>query len=667
MRRNTLAAVWVALTLAGMAAARNRGVIDTSESPHVRMRTMDLDAVAWTGGFWADRFNLVSETGLPRLWEVMQDPKNSANFVNLKLAAGITQGKFHGNHWGDGDVYKAVETMAAVYSRTRDPKLNALMDEAISVIAKAQSPDGYIGTHTQVGPQKRWDNLRLHELYNMGHLITAAVVHHRVTGKDTFLKIAVKTADYLYTVFKPRPRELAHFCFNPSQIMGVVELYRVTRNPNYLDLGTIFVNMRGSQPGGTDQNQQRIPLRKETDAVGHSVTGPYLWAGAADVYAENGDKTLLTALERLWLDVTERKMYITGGIAATNNGTSMRNDPIHEAFGLAYQLPNRIAYNETCASLAMAMWGWRMLGITSDVRYADVVEQTLYNSAFAGWGLNGKSYCYTNPLRRYGKEDRLMHNDSLERWESTTEPGASNCYCCPPNITRTVAEFAGWAYSWSDDAVWVNFYGANKLKTNLPKGAVELVQATEYPWEGKVKFTIRQLPASFRLMLRIPGWSRNPSLRVNGKAVPADLKPQTYAEVRRTWAAGDVVELDLGMQAQLVEAHPKVEEVRNQLAVTRGPLVYCVEFTDLPAGVSIADLRISKDAKLNPRHTSDLLRGVTVVETEARVVPSGEWSGTLYRPVSKAMSRTIPLRLIPYFAWNNRGIPQMTVWIPLAP
>ena len=491
--KKMLTCLLAGFTLAGPAAARNRGVIDTSESPHAKLRSVDLEAVNWTGGFWGQRFNLVREAGLPRMWEVMQDSRNAANMVNLRLAAGLAEGKFHGNDWSDGDVYKAIETMAAVWLRTRDAKLDELMDESIAVIAKAQTPEGYIGSHTQLGVKKRWGALNYHELYNMGHLITAACVHHRITGKDNFLKIAKKAADNLYTVFQPRPKELAHFCFNPSQIMAVVELYRITRDPKYLELGGIFVDMRGSRPGGTDVNQTRVPLRRETEAVGHSVVGPYLWAGAADVYAETGEKALLTALERIWDDAVYRKMYVTGGIAAIHFGVSFRRDRVHEAFGLEYELPNRTAYNETCASLAHAMWGWRMLGITGNARYADVVEQVLYNAALAGWGADGKSYCYTNPLRRFGKEDRLLSQDSLERWQATFDPGAPFCYCCPPNMTRTVAEFAGWAYSWSGRALWVNFYGANTLKTALPDGTrIDLKQETAYPWDGKIKLTVNQ-------------------------------------------------------------------------------------------------------------------------------------------------------------------------------
>jgi len=648
-------------------AGGDRAVIDTSRSPHVTVRTFDLDAVQWTKGFWGDRFQTVAEKSTPELWKTIHDLGNSANLVNLKIAAGLDKRQFQGNDWGDGDVYKVVETMAAVWLRTKNPELDRQMDEAIAIIAKAQTPEGYIGSQTQVGGKKRWGNPHTHELYNMGHLITAAVVHKRITGKDNFLQIAVRTADYLYAIFKPGPPELAHFCFNPSQVMGLVELYRQTGDPKHLDLANIFTLMRGSRPGGTDQNQARVPLRAETDAVGHSVTGPYLWAGAADVYAETGEKELWTALVRLWEDVSYRKMYVTGGIAAINNGVSFRRDPVHEAFGFRYQLPNSIAYNETCANIAHAMWSWRMLGISGEARYADVVEQVLYNTFLSGWGLDGTTYCYANVLRRDGKEDRLLRNDSWERWPSTTTPGAPHCFCCPPNVARTVAELAGWAYGWADDAVWVHFYGSNTLKAKLPKGAViDLAQQTDYPWQGLVKITFNQdTGREVALRLRIPGWAETAALKVNGSAAGAAAKPGSYAEVKRAWKKGDTIELTLPMEPRLLEANPKVEEARNQVAVARGPVVYALESFDLPAGIRPMDIALPATAKLTPRHDASLLGGVTVLEGEGRLISQGDWSMQLYRPVKPGKPESVKLKLIPYYAWNNRGVPYMSVWLPL--
>jgi DUF1680 family protein len=297
-----------------------------------------------------------------------------------------------------------------------------------------------------------------------------------------------------------------------------------------------------------------------------------------------------------------------------------------------------------------------------------MVEQVVYNAALSGWGLDGKSYCYTNPLSRNGKEDRLLSQDSLSRWQSTNEPGAPFCYCCPPNMTRTVAEFAGWAYSWSDKAVWVNFYGANSLKTTLPgRTRIDLAQETAYPWQGIIKIKVNQtIDGDFALMLRIPNWAQNPKLAVNGKPDGTALRPGTYAEVRRHWSAGDKLELDLGMEVRLIEANPKVEEARNQVAVARGPLVYCLESADLPVDIKLDEVSIPLAARFTPRYDARLLKGVTVLEGDALTTAGGEWAGQLYRSIRPGTSKNFKLRLIPYYAWGNRGLPYMTVWLPLA-
>jgi len=398
--------------------------------------------------------------------------------------------------------------------------------------------------------------------------------------------------------------------------------------------------------------------------VGHSVTGPYLWAGATDVYAETGEKALLDALERLWKDVVERKMYVNGGIAALHHGTSFRRDPVHEAFGLPYQFPHRTAYNETCANIAQAMWSWRMLGVTGDPKYADVIELIFHNTLLSAWGLDGKTYCYTNPLRRYGKEDPLMSQDSWERWPATTTPGAPFCYCCPPSVTRTVASSAAWAYSVSDRNVWANLYGSNAFDSAVPRaGRVKLTQDTDYPWDGRIKISV-QSAGDFTLNLRIPAWAEGAAVRVNGQAGPA-AKPGAYAAVARTWRPGDHVELTLPMKARFVEANPKAEELRNQVAVMRGPVLYALESPDLPAEVRISEVALPLDVKFKPRYDAQLLRGVTVLEGQAVRLREGSWTGALYRTVKKTTPEKINVKLIPYYAWDNRGIPYMTVWMPL--
>jgi len=480
--------------------------------------------------------------------------------------------------------------------------------------------------------------------------------------------------DYLYKVFSPRPKELAHFGFNPSNIMGAVDLYRVTGDRKYLELASIFVDMRGSRPGGSHQNQDAVPLRKEREAVGHCVTATYLWCGAADVYAETGDRTLLDALLRLWTDVTTRKMYVTGGTAVFHNGLVFRQDlrwprePVHEAFGPPYQLPNRTAYNETCANIGNAMWNWRLLNLTGEARFADVMERVLYNSMLSGIGLKGTDFFYTNPLRRCGPEVPLLHNDSPTRWPDTTPASPVHCFCCPPNVARTLAKLHRWAYSLGDQSVWVNLYGSNVLDTTLPDGSrVRLEQTTDYPWDGHVTLVVRQAPSKpLSLKLRIPGWTSRAELRLNGQPLKVDLKPGRYAEIRRRWTPGDRLDLNLSLDVVFVQANPLVEEARGQVAVMRGPVVYCLESPDLPEDVSVDDVAVVPSGKWSAQWQPDLLGGVVVVEGDAVVVPHVDWKQRLYARYDPTVPpRRIRVRLIPYYAWANRGRSEMTVWLPV--
>ena len=668
----SLVTAWLLVgTLNGFAGGKE--IINVSASPHVKFRTIGLDDARWTSGFWADRWEMDRRVTIPTMKQVMELPDNSATFHNLRVAAGELKGKFVGNNWSDGDCYKWIEAAASVYSLNQDPELDRQMDEAIAVIAKAQAPDGYISTQIQLTDKGRWTNLSHHELYNMGHLITAACIHHRVTGKKNFLNIARKAADYLYTVFEPRPKALAHFCTNPANIMGVAELYRTTGDQKYLRLADIFVTMRGSQPGGSDENQAQISLRREKEAVGHAVKAAYLWCGAADVCAETGERALFDALEGLWNDVTSCKMYITGGTAALHHGEShgvklkRRHTHVHEAFGAPYQLPNRMAYNETCANIANAMWSWRMLLLTGEAKYADVMERVFYNSMLSAIGLDGKSYFYTNPLRRCGEDVPIVGQDSRVRFLNTTPASPPvDCFCCPSNLARTIAQLHTYAYGMSPDTVWIHLYGAGRLDTQLPGGdAIQLTQTTDYPWDGKISIRIGKAPAkAMALRLRIPGWVEQPVMKINGQVSGEALKPGSYSEIRRGWKTGDVVELELPMPAVLMESHPLVEETRNQVALMRGPLVYCLEDKDLPPGIAIENVRIDRDAKWTVRHEANLLHGVTVLETQARAVAQTKDATALYRRVPTVKDDGFLLRLIPYYAWCNRGVSEMTVWLP---
>ncbi|MGB2821791.1 MAG: beta-L-arabinofuranosidase domain-containing protein, partial [Phycisphaerae bacterium] len=468
------------------------------------------------------------------------------------------------------------------------------------------------------------------------------------------------------------------FGWNPSNIMGLADLYRATRDARYLELAGIFVDMRGSAPGGSDLTQDHVPLREETMAVGHCVCATYLYCGAADVYAETGEKALLDALERIWRDMTAGRMYITGAIGSFRNGKSPRGDSVHEAFGAAWELPSRTAYNETCSNIGNAMWSRRMLAVTGDAKYADLMERVLYNSMLSAVGVDGKGYFYCNPLSWDGSASGpSMHHTAL-RWS------IHRCFCCPPQVARTIAKLHGWAYGVSDEGVWVNLYGGSALETaGAGGGRLKLVQQTDYPWDGRVRITLEPArPSEFAVMLRIPGWAKGAGVKINGRPVDAEVRPGTYLPLRRKWSAGDAIELDLPMKVRLMEAHPSAKELRGKVAVMRGPVVYCLESPDLPEGVALDEVAIPPGIELTPRYQKGLLGGVTVLRGQAlgagarspRAAPAAKagWNGVLYRELNVAKGgrppegRKVGITLIPYYAWANRGISHMSVGLPLA-
>lgn len=683
----------IASTTSKAAPGRDFGVLKNEASPFAKLRSADLGRVRWTEGFWAERFKQCRDVTLPHQWRLLSDPKSGHALTNLRIAAGLEQGGFAGTLWHDEWVYKWLEAAASIYASESSRDLDRRMDEAIAIIAKAQQPDGYTASQITARGWPRFQNINHHELYVIGHLLTAACLHHRVTGKTNFLAVACKTGDFLHRTFKAGDPALAHFDVNPSQIMGLVELYRTTGERRYLETANVFINNRGSRPqkgntpfpegGGTDLNQDRIPLRKETEVVGHAVFYTYLYAGACDAYMETGDRTLLEAVERLWRDLTEKKTYVHGGVSALHKGLSLRwaqpkaveggsaqpvggwtrsSDEVHEAVGAEFDLPNASAYNETCGQIGNFMWNWRMLAINGQARHADVMERGLYNSILAGIGLDGASWFYTNPLRWHGRDHKLLSQDAAQRFQ----PGLKHI-CCPSNLLRTVAEAHGYVYSVSDEGLWVHFYGGNLFRGQLRDGSpVTLGQVTDYPWDGTVRLKVFAAPPQpFALRLRIPEWAAKAGLQLNGKPIKESVKPGTYATLRRTWSQGDEIVLTLPMEPRLVEANPRIEQTRNQAAVMRGPLVYCLESVDLPKGTRVDEVFVPRNIKLTPRPGEGVLRGNTVLEGEALRIPTSAWSGQLYRPVSGAQPERVKIRLIPYFAWANRGIAEMTVWLPL--
>jgi len=523
---------------------QDKSLTNTSTSKYSKLRSVDMGDVQWTAGFWAERFQVCKDSMIPNIWRVYNDANISHAFKNFEIAAGLDTGSHKGPSFHDGDYYKMLEAVASVYAITKDRKLDSMMDKAIEVIGKAQREDGYIYTKSTIdqknsGVKKQFDSRLSFEAYNIGHLMTTACVHYRATGKTNLLNIAKKAADFLYRFYDTASAETARNAICPSHYMGLIELYRTTGDKKYETLTKKLIDVRGVA-AGTDDNSDRFPFREMQEVQGHAVRANYLFAGAADLLAESGDQSLLTTLDRMWDDVINHKMYITGGCGSlydgvSNDGTSYNpNDveKLHQAYGRKYQLPNLTAHNETCANIGNVLWNWRMLQFSSDAKYADIVELALYNSVLSGISLDGTKFLYTNPL---AVSDELPYK---QRWSKDRVPYISLSNCCPPNVIRTIAEVSDYVYSVSDEGLWLNLYGGNTLTTHLNDGnIVKLTEETNYPWEGDITLRFDEAPKNeFSIFLRIPGWCHNAKILLNGKPLSTKIESGKYAAVKRIFS-----------------------------------------------------------------------------------------------------------------------------------
>lgn len=664
---------WVIFTvLVSLSAMAGTGVVDDSSSPFAKVRTVGMGEVHWTDGFWADRFELCRTQMLPSMGRLMEGTNYSQFYRNFEIAAGLKAGKSRGATFNDGDFYKLMEAASAAYGVTHDDYFGRNLDRAISVVARAQETNDYIDTWVQLH-QRAGDtnavpfaNPENFEVYNLGHLMTAACIHYRATGETNFLTVARKAADFLCDEFQNPTPALANNLICPSHYMGIVELYRATHEPRYLELAKKMFAMRDLVKDGGDDNQDRLPFARQDEAEGHAVRANYLYAGAADLFLETGDPNLWQPLAAIWTNVVTKKMYITGGCGALYDGASPDGSRdqkhitrVHQAYGRNYQLPNTTAYSETCANVGNVLWNWRMFLATGDAKFMDVVELALYNSVLSGGALDGTNFFYTNPLRVTDPMPTTL------RWSRQRVPFYSS-FCCPPNLVRTIAESADYAYTKTGDAIWLNLYGGSELETTLADGdKIKLAQETGYPWNGRVRIRILACgKGEFALKLRIPGWAESASVRINDAPADDSPQPQSYFEVRRAWRPGDFVDLDLPMPVHLMEANPLVEEDLNQIAIQRGPVVYCLESPDLPRDVKITDVFIPSDMKLTTRYDRRLLDGIVMLEGKALARRSENWNGKLYRELEPGGLEPITVRFIPYSVWQNRGPSEMSVWLP---
>ena len=620
--------------------------------PHQKLSAAPIAEVRIADEFWAPRITTCRKVTLPYCFDTCE---KTGRIRNFDKAAGRMPGKFEGIWFNDSDVYKVLEGAAYVLGTRADPELDKRTDEVIGKIAAAQQPDGYLYCFfTVANRDQRFKHIfpgARHELYCMGHMIEAGAVHHEMTGKRNMLEVACKLADHIGSVFGPGKR---HEVSEHQELeLALIKLYRVTGQQRYLKLGQFFIDQRGNAAGHKlygAYSQDHLPARKQGEIVGHAVRAMCNCIGMADLYAETGDEQLLAACRRLWQSTTHRKMYLTGGVGARRRG---------EAFGADYELPNETAYAETCAGIGLIFFAHRMLLIEPDAEYADVLERVLYNGFLSGLSLDGKKFFYQNRLAADGHYRR-------QSWYG--------CACCPSNVVRIYPKIGRYVYAHDRQAIYVNLYVAGTASVKLRDTTVKLTQETRYPWDGKVKLTIRPAKAeTFDLYLRIPGWCRDKqspgglyrvaasqdreakaTLKVNGQAIDTGKVAKGYVRIHRQWKDGDVVELDMPMPIRRIRAHPNVKADLGRVALQRGPIVYCVEAVD--HGGKVRQLVLPPDAKLTAQHRLDMLGGVTVITGKAAA-----------RTAGSDKPGQAEFLAIPYYAWDNRDGGEMAVWLPEKP
>lgn len=618
------------------------------------VQPVPFTAVRVTGGFWRDRQEVNRTVTVPF---ALQQCEESKRVLNFDLAAETMRRRAAGEKdfqnkpptiypFDDTDVYKAIEGASYVLSMTPDAALAKKLDDWIARIAAAQEPDGYLYTFRTMHPdtpahkwigQQRWekDPELSHELYCAGHLYEAGVAHSQATGKRTLLDVCLKNAELLWHDFGDGKLRIAPG--HEIVEMGLVKLFRVTGDARWLKLAQIFLDARG--PGGPTYNQRQALVVDQTEAVGHAVRANYLYSGMADVAALTGDTRYFQAITKIWDSATARKMYVTGSVGALAKG---------EAYGADYELPLE-GYNETCAAVALMMWNHRMFLMTGDAKYMDVFERTAYNGFLSGVSVSGDRFFYTNPVAYDGQKKNNSGFAGRVPW--------FGCACCPPNLMRTLAALTGYFYAVRDDSLFVNFYAQSEGDATVAGTKVKLTQATDYPWSGGVKLTVSPArPAKFTLRVRIPGWAQNHpvpsdlyryddkvsaawSAKVGGKEISGPVE-NGFLAITREWRAGDTVELNFALPVRTVRGNDKIAATAGRVALERGPVVYCVEE---PARKSDPkDLVVSATATLEPTPRKDLLGGMTALEIRDGATPT---------------------MAIPYFAWDNRGLAPMAVWL----
>lgn len=622
------------------------------------------------------RVHTVLNNTLSYQWEALNDqvpdaPK-SGSVNNFRIAAGETTGEHYGPVFQDSDLAKWTEAVSYSLALQNNDELKIHLDEAINLVVKAQKEDGYLNTYFTIKePSGRWTNIRdKHELYCAGHMIEAAVANYEVTGNKALLNVACRLADHIYSMFGPEPTKRHGYPGHEEIELALVKLYHSTNERKYLDLAHYFIRERGKapyyfkieamargeakldelwDPSKLEYFQAHVPVT-EQEAIGHAVRAMYLYSGMADVAMETGDEALMQACRRLWDDVVKRKMYITGGIGSTSFG---------EAFTFAYDLPNDTAYTETCASIGLIFWAQRMFKMEQDAKYIDIMERALYNTVFAAMSLDGRKYFYVNPLEVWPK---ACHKREDHRHVKTERQKWYDCACCPPNIARLLTSIGKYAYALDEDknTLFVNLYMDGQIEFNLNDKGITLKQDTVYPWDGNTSFTVASnTTVAFSLALRIPDWCKKWSIKINGQEIQEYETNKGYAMITRTWGKNDKVELTLDMAVMMMRANPEVRADAGKVAIQRGPIVYCAEEAD--NGPNIANIELLPEPNFAVMYDEELLGGVCYITAKARRAKVDNYDG-LYKETDNDYEETV-VKLVPYYAWNNRGEGEMMVWL----
>jgi uncharacterized protein len=641
---------------------KDAGVIDLSNSPYAKLKTVPVRAVVIRDGFWSQRRRTNLVASIPSMHEELLEHGRMDNFLRLQGKSPEPQ---KGPVYSDSDIYKWTEAVGFQLQVGDQPELRKTADAMVRDVVAIQEPSGYLNTYYN-GDRK---SLRMqydtqttgHELYCIGHMLQAAIAYYRATGDRTLLDAGIRFVDdFLIPNYGPGANQKAIVSGHPEIEMALIELSRTTGNPKYVELAGYILHGDKRVPLKASQIVYMycgIPFTSRTKLEGHAVRAMYACCGAADYYLETGDPAYWKTLNALWDDLTAHQLYVNGGVGARESG---------EAFGDAYELPNARAYGESCAAIGNMMWNWRMLAASGDAKFTDVIERALYNGINSGMSLDGRAYCYRNPLAfdpSGNSSDRHAPEGKIRNaWYDTT--------CCPPNLERTFASLSGYFYSTSADGVYVHLYDNSEMSWNLHDGTgLTIEQKTNYPWNGEIKLTVSPAtPSEFVVYVRIPGWSKKNVVKVNGREF-GGAKAGEYLAIRRRWAANDTIDLNFDMTTHLLKANPAVTEDRGRVAFQRGPIVFCMEHIDQKdhdPGTNLADYTVRLEGTTTAQFEPSLLDGVMVLAHPGAIDKSATDTRLYFSAATatKPVDSPTTLRLIPYYAWANREEAAMQVWIP---